>query len=116
MPKVHYRDLAIAAITGFIRAYEESFFELYRDSGLVAERMIIENYRLSAKKLSDQIFCEIEKHLSRRQVLGRKESGRWSELTFYVGSRLITVYYTTNDVEGSRTVEMIGIERKPMIF
>ena len=116
MLNLYYREAAISAITGFIRAYEEAFFELYQDSGLVTERVILENYRLSAKKLSKQIFLEIEKHLVKKAVLGRKESEHWHELTFYTGSRLITVYYTTDKIDGSRTVQTIGIERKPIIF
>ncbi len=95
---------------------EEAFFELYRDSGLATEAQIIESYRQSAKKLSEQIFIEIEKHLSEKTVLGRKESNKWHELTFYVWGRLITVYYTTHDKSASRIVETIGIERKPIIF
>jgi hypothetical protein len=43
MFKIYYREAVISAITGFIRAYEEAFFELYRDSGLVTEQEIIEN-------------------------------------------------------------------------
>jgi len=88
---------------------------LYRDSGLVTEQLIIENYRLSAKKLSEQIFSEIESHLGAKKILGRKEGAEWHELIFYIGSRLITVYYSIDEDDGSRTVEAIGIERKPII-
>ncbi|HAU65733.1 MAG: hypothetical protein UT30_C0007G0014 [Candidatus Uhrbacteria bacterium GW2011_GWF2_39_13] len=116
MFKIYYREAVISAITSFIRAYEEAFFELYRDSGLVTEQQIIENYRRSAQKLNEQIFSEIENYLSVRHVLGRKEHRQWHEFTFYVGSRLVTVYYTTEDAEALRIVEMIGIERKPIIF
>lgn len=116
MLKIFYSESAISTVKGFIRAYEEAFFELYRDSGLITEQAIIDYYRLSAKKLSEQIFSEIERHLNTQQVLGRKEHEKWHELTFYVGGRLITVYYTTDDINGWRTVEMIGIERKPIIF
>ncbi len=116
MLKIAYSESAVSAITGFIRAYEEAFFELYRDSGLAAEETIIENYRQSAKKLSEQIFLEIEKHLSDKLVLGRKENKQWHELTFYVWGRLITVYYTTDNKSSLRTIETIGIERKPIIF
>lgn len=115
MPKIEYSEIAISAIKGFIRAYEEAFFELYRDSGILAEKQIIENYRLTARKLSEQIFLEIENHLSVKKVLGRKESKRWNELVFYVGSRLITVYFSDHN-DNYRVIEMIGIERKPIIF
>ena len=74
MLNVYYSESAISTVKGFIRAYEEAFFELYRDSGLVTEQMIIENYRLSAKKLSEQVFSEIERHLSAEQMLGRKNT------------------------------------------
>jgi len=50
MPKISYSESAVSAVSGFIRAYEEAFFELYRDSGLATETQIIENYRQSAKK------------------------------------------------------------------
>ncbi|KKW32642.1 MAG: hypothetical protein UY76_C0021G0013 [Candidatus Uhrbacteria bacterium GW2011_GWA2_52_8d] len=117
MFKIYYSESAISTIKGFIRAYEEAFFELYRDSGLVTEQKIIKNYRLSARKLNEQIFLEIEKHLGVKRVLGRKERGQWHhELAFYVGSRLITVFYTTDDEDSSKTIESIGIERKPIIF
>ena len=115
MPKVEFSESAISAIKGFVRAYEEAFFELYCDSGLVTENIIIDNYRRSAKRISDQIFLEIEKQLGGKKVLGRKENKKWNELTFYVGSRLITVYYS-EDAEDIRLVEVIGIERKPIIF
>ncbi len=115
MPRVYFSESAISSIKGFIRAYEEAFFELYRDGGLADERLIVENYRLSAKQISTQIFIEIEMHLGSKKVFGRKEHTQWQELTFYVGSRLITVYYTDNE-DNSRLVEVIGIERKPIIF
>ena len=115
MPNLYYSEPAIAAIKSFIRAYEEAFFELYRDSGLSTESEIINNYRLSAAKISDQIFSAIDHHLSNKKVLGRKEIGKWQELTFYVGSRLITIYYSDQPAK-TRVVEMIGVERKPIIF
>ncbi len=116
MRKLYYSDAAVSAVTGFIRAYEEAFFELYQDSGLVTEKMIIENYRRSAKKLSEQIFSKIDKHLVNEKVLGRKTRKHWNEITFYVGTRLITVYYSSNGTTNERIVEVIGIERKPIIF
>ena len=116
MHKIFYSVSAVASVKGFIRAYEEAFFELYRDSGLVTAQIIIENYRLSARKLSEEIFFEIEKHLNKPRVLGRKEHKGWSELSLYIRGRLITVYYTSDSKNGQRTVETIGIERKPIIF
>ena len=116
MLKVYYSESAISSLKGFIRAYEEAFFDLYRDTGLQTEQTIIENYRLSAKKLSTEIFKEIETHLRTDRVLGRKEHSQWQELLFYIGGRLITVYYTTDAENGTRIIEAIGVERKPIIF
>ena len=45
MLNVYYSESAISTLKGFIRAYEEAFFELYRDSGLVTKEVIIENFR-----------------------------------------------------------------------
>ena len=114
MPKAYFSEAAISSIKGFIRAYEEAFFELYKDSGLVDEQAIVANYRLSAKTLNDQIFTKIERLLAQRKVLGRKDGKEWRELSFYVGTRLITVYYS--ELSGERVIEAVGIERKPIIF
>lgn len=116
MPKIRFSELALSEIKNFIRSYEEGFFVLFRDSGLWAENLIIEQYRTLAKKLNDRIFTEIEKRLSKNKVLGRKATKQWGEVLFYVGDRLIIVYYSDDKTKKTRRVESIGIDRKPIIF
>ncbi|MFA6486233.1 MAG: hypothetical protein WCT40_02605 [Candidatus Magasanikbacteria bacterium] len=116
MLEIRYSELSLSEIKNFIHSYEEGFFVLYRDSGLWAEDIIVEQYHQTAKRLSERIFSGIEKHLSPMKVLGRKEQGRWNELSFYIGDRLIIVYYSDDNKNNTRLIESIGIDRKPIIF
>ena len=70
MPELRFRDLAISQIKVFIRAYEEGFFTLYRDSGIWSEELIIEGYHQAALRLSQQIFENIKLYLGDKKVLG----------------------------------------------
>ncbi|MEI8174873.1 MAG: hypothetical protein WCG28_02900 [bacterium] len=63
-----------------------------------------------------QILQEIENKLGKKQVLGRKSLGLWHELNFYVGNRLIIVYYSQDLKNKFRFIESIAIDRKPIIF
>ncbi len=116
MFELHLRELAISEIKSFIRSYEEGFFTLYRDSGIWAEELIIENYRQAARELSQRIFDGIQAHLVGKLVLGRKIKSNWLELGFYIGDRLITVYFSEDNKNKVRWVESVGIDRKPIIF
>jgi len=49
--ELRYSEQALADLRQFIRYYEEAFFELYRDSGVWNEELIIQSYRESAQKL-----------------------------------------------------------------
>ena len=60
MLKIRFSELAISEIKKFIQLYEEGFFILYQDTGIWSENVIIEQYRQTAKKLSNLIFSEIE--------------------------------------------------------
>lgn len=100
----------------FIRNYEEAFFELYSDTGIWNESLIIENYRGSAQRLYLTVLSEIEQRLDDKKVLGRKSRLKFQELSFYVGNRLVIVYYTDDAKSKTRLIESIGIDRKPIIF
>lgn len=116
MLHIRFSEFAVSQIKNFIHLYEEAFFTLYKDSGLWAEETIIENYRKTALELNNRIFVEIDKRLFNDTVLGRKENGEFLELTFYIGDRLVIVYFL-DDVENNvRLIESIGIDRKPIIF
>lgn len=113
--KLLFREAAIADLHLFIRHYENAFLELYRDTGIWSEDAIIENMRHTAKKLFGDIFSNIEKHMDHPRVLGRKKmQGGLCQLCFYVGTRLVVVYYS--EEKDMRWVESIAIDRKPIIF
>jgi len=116
MLEIRFSELALAELKKFIQLYEEGFFILYKDSGIWAVDAIIENYRQSAKRISEKIFSEIKRKLKDAKVLGRKENKNWHELTFYVDDRLIVIYFSDDTENKVRWVESIGIDRKPIIF
>lgn len=116
MVKLLFKEPALIGLQSFIRNYEEAFFELYSDSGLWDEALIIQSYQESAQKLYSDILNTIVKRLSGIKVLGRKPAAPWQELTFHVGSRLVIVFYS-DDLRGKvRYIESISIDRKPIIF
>ena len=116
MLKLKFKSQTLSELKSFIRNYEEAFFELYKDTGIWSEDLIIQTYRESARKLYLQISQEIENKLGEKKVLGNKSSGSWQELDFYVGNRLIIVYYSQDLKNKVRFVESIAIDRKPIIF
>ncbi len=116
MLKLRFKSQALSELKSFIRNYEEAFYELYKDTGIWSEDLIIQTYQESARKLFLQILQEIESKLGKKQVLGHKSLGSWQELDFYVGNRLIIVYYSQDLKNKVRFVESISIDRKPIIF
>lgn len=114
--KLLFSAQALADLQRFIRYYEEAFFELYRDSGVWNEDVIIQSYRESAQKLYLTVLHEIETRLVRGKVLGRKSKSGFFELCVYVGDRLVIVDYTDETARKIRKVESIAIDRKPIIF
>ena len=111
-----FEERAVSELQNFIRYYEEAFCELYRDSGVWNEELIIQNYRESASKLYNAVLQGIENRLSRKKVLGRKTAEHWKELAFHVGERLIIVRYSEDLKRRVRWIESIVIDRKPIIF
>ena len=107
---------ALFDLQTFVRHYEQSFFELYRDSGVWNEELIIQSYRESAQKLYLTILQEIQNRLCKPKVLGRKELNYFYELDFYVGERLVIVHYADLKGQKIRLVQAISIDRKPIIF
>lgn len=116
MLKVRFKSQALSELKSFIRNYEEAFYELYKDTGIWSEDLIIQIYKESARKLYLQILQEIENKLGKKQVLGCKSLGSWQEFYFYVGNRLIIIYYSQNLKNKTRIIESIAIDRKPIIF
>lgn len=116
MLKLRFKSQALSELQSFIRNYEEAFYELYKDTGIWSEDLIIQTYQESARKLYLQILQEIESKLGKKQVLGHKALGSWQELDFHVGDRLIIVYYSQDLKNKIRFVESIAIDKKPIIF
>lgn len=119
--ELRFKESAFADVNSFVFHYEEAFLELYRDSGLWSEEIILESVRGNAKQLFAEIYDAIEKYLGQYPgqypVLGRKRMrDGWYELSFHVGSRLIVVYYSEDQKGGVRWVESISIDKKPIIF
>jgi hypothetical protein len=114
--KVYFTDKAIADIQNFIRASEEAFMELFTDSGIWAEEMIIQSYLANITELKKKLFQEISTRLGRTKVFGRKDLDVWKELVFHVGSRLVIIYYSENSKKNIRQIESVSIDRKPLIF
>ncbi|HEY4521092.1 MAG TPA: hypothetical protein VJL57_01695 [Candidatus Paceibacterota bacterium] len=116
MIKLQFEEQALRNLEGFVRHYEEAFVELYRDSGLWSEDLIVQGYRDSAKTLHADIVAEIERRLVRQKILGRKAVGSSNELFFHVGARLIIVHYSEESKKRIRVIESISIDRRPIIF
>ena len=116
MIELKFSPEASLELQTFIRHYEQSFFELYSDSGVWNEELIIQSYRESAQKLYLTILQEIQNRLGRPKVLGRKQSFYFYELDFFVGERLIIVHYAESKNHKIRFVKAIAINRKPIIF
>ena len=116
MIDLQFSEQALVELQRFIRHYEEAFFELYQDSGVWSEALIIQNYKASAEKLYLTILQEIETRLSSKKVLGRKSKLSWQELYFYVGNRLIIVTWSDDQELKKRFIQSIFIDRKPIIF
>lgn len=116
MPKVLLTEKARIELHVFIRNYEESFVELYTDSGIENEDEIIENFLQSGRSLYQKIRNTIAEKLSPKKVFGRKPIGDVNELSFFIGHRLIIVFFSDNSEANERWVESIFINKKPIIF
>ena len=66
--KLKFKLQALSELKSFIRNYEEAFYELYRDTGIWSENLIIQTYQENARKLYLQILHEIESKLGAKQV------------------------------------------------
>lgn len=100
----------------FLRNYEESFLQLYSDSGIWSEQAIRDMYTKSADELRERIIDGIIEKLDKKKVLGRKEHDLMTEIDFYLGNRLIIILFSDDYSKNTRQVESIFIDRKPIIF
>jgi len=73
MHKVILAPEVRAYIRRYIDAYILYYENLYEDSGLgIAEEIIIDQYRQSARSTSDMIYTGIEDTMTRATILGQR--------------------------------------------
>ncbi len=113
---VRFSETAVEEIVTYVDAYRRGYRELFSDTGIWSERVIIEQYELAAQSLFDSLFLSIKQLLSPAKVLGRSNSGKYTECHFYLGDRLIILSYTESFKKKERTVELININRKSILF
>jgi len=113
---VRFSETAVEEIAAYVDAYRRGYRELFSDTGIWSEKAIIEQYELAAQSLFDSLFLSIKQLLSPETVLGRSVSGQRMECHFYLGDRLIIISYTENTKKNERTVELININRKSILF
>ena len=110
--EVRFAAAAWLAIDLYVLHYEDSFVELFRDSGLWNEEMILAGYRDSASMLFQKLYEEIEERLSGTSVLGRQKAGKnLQRLVITVGDRVVVLHYSENKKNKARYVETISIHR-----
>lgn len=115
MFEVKLTQRAIIDIEMFLTGYEDSFLQLYNNSGIWSEKLIVDLYAQSARELRDKILHTTEEKLRENKVLGRKKHDSMFEISFHVGARLITILYSEKE-QYMRQVEYVFIDRKPIIF
>lgn len=116
MYNIRFSQQAERELFSFINNYETAFFELYRDTGLWNEKLIIQGYRDSALRLLNQIILTTQHRLQPTTVIGRQKQQGYFSLSFHVGSRLISIFYEEEKSVKTRIVISISIDRKPLIF
>ena len=116
MFKVVLREEARENLRRFIDLYEDGFFKLFEDSGIWSAGIILDQYRLAANNLHEMFIDKIVEKLQANIIFGRKVSGKWIEINFHIGSRLVMVYYTEDKKLKEREVVFIDINRKPILF
>ena len=115
--ELRYRELARANVSSFVFHYEEAILSLYRDTGIWSEDFMLRGVAENANQLFGDIFDTVERQLNPNVILGRKKlRSNMYELSFYLGSRLVVVYYSEDKQKKVRWVESISINRKPIIF
>ncbi len=109
---VGFRKSVLEGVHDFAKEYEQCFVNLFHDSGIWCEHIILEKYRLASYELHDRFIDEMIKRLSENTLLGRKKVGIYFEIKFHVNRYILHVRYTENKIEKRRIVEWISINRK----
>lgn len=116
MFRVRFNETALTEVLTYVDAYRRGYRELFSHTGIWSKKIILEQYELSAQALFDSLFSSIQQLLGSSKVLGRKTSDQFLECYFYLGDRLVIVYYTEKLKKKERIVEFININRKSILF
>ena len=116
MFRVRFSETAVEEIVTYVDTYRRGYRELFFDTGIWSEKIIIEQYELAAQLLFDSLFSSIQQLLSPATVLGRSQSDKRLECHFHLGDRLIILTYSENAKKKERTVVRININRKSILF
>src|SRR3989344_3894362 len=93
--ELRFREAAVSDISRFVAGYVEGFFELYSDTGIWSEEIILRSIRSNGKKLFYDLYDTVALQLSDRRILGLKERKRGGhESRFHVGTRLVIVSFS----------------------
>ena len=110
--ELRYSKNALDEFEGYLQRYEDVFCDLYSDTGLRDELKIIQEHRDRAAHLKVEIMRAMHDYAAAQTVLGRKKRGKFSELCFYVGRRLVVVLYTDEPRDNVRWIESILFDHK----
>ena len=110
--ELRYKSGALTDIEVYLRWYEDVFSELFSDTGLKDELKIIQEHSDRAAHLKVEILRAVHDHVVEEPVLGRKKKGKFYELCFYAGNRLVIVCYTDDKKGGIRWIESILLGQK----
>ncbi len=69
--ELRFRECAVADIARFVSSYVEGFFELYSDTGVWSEDVILQGVHSNGKKLFRDVYDAVDLQLSRRRVCSR---------------------------------------------
>ena len=105
MYRVEIAPSGLEAIDIFIRSYEDGFIELYEDSGIWSEDLILANYHAAALELYRTIKVKMIGTLMQPTIFGTKRHGNFFEVAFMAQKRLVTVLYRDLPKESLRIID-----------
>lgn len=113
---VRFSEPALKQMLAYVDSYRRGYRELYSHTGIWSEKIILEQYELSAQSLFDYLFLSVKQLLGSSKVLGRKTSGKSLECYFYLGERLVIICYTEHPNKKERNVRSVHINRQSILF
>lgn len=104
MRNVVYSDKVILSVDEYIYWYKKYFHNLYNDTGIFSEQMILDRYEEEAKMRHREIFDCMRDRLITDTIFGRT-----SDNTIFLPWRSKTLWFTWVDEEDTRIVTNLVI-------